>query len=137
MRAVSSGRRRANSVIRRLARPDVLCIIGIVFLLVVAAAATAARSARLVEVRLGQYPTHTRVVFELDVAADYEIEQQTSPSGADVFLVSLEAAGAAAEIATDGDVIAGSVGSGPGRPGPVPTGDARLPGAVPLPTDRR
>ncbi|MBW1683957.1 MAG: hypothetical protein JRS35_02730 [Deltaproteobacteria bacterium] len=46
---------------------------------------------KVVEVRIGNHPTFTRVVFELDAPAGYGIERRTVEEGASEILVTLEA----------------------------------------------
>ena len=68
---------------RRLASP--LLILG---LLLVAAPAFAAE---VVDVRVGLHPTFTRVVFELDSAAGYQLSKAVPGSGAEELVVILQA----------------------------------------------
>ncbi len=48
-------------------------------------------ASKVVEVRIGNHPTFTRVVFELDAPAGYGIERRTVEEGASEILVTLEA----------------------------------------------
>jgi flagellar biosynthesis GTPase FlhF len=70
---------------RSIARPVWLSAVA---LLVLAAPAGATR---VVDVRVGNHPTFTRVVFELDAPAGYRIERHTAPDGTNEILVTLEA----------------------------------------------
>ena len=53
--------------------------------------AGSAWASEVVEVRVGNHPTFTRVVFELDAPAGYGIERRTAEKGASEILVTLEA----------------------------------------------
>ena len=48
-------------------------------------------ASKVVEVRIGNHPTFTRVVFELDAPAGYGIERRTVEKGVSEILVTLEA----------------------------------------------
>jgi hypothetical protein len=62
--------------------------------------AGSAGAAQVVEVRVGNHPTFTRVVFELDAPAGYRIEKRKGPGGEDTeILVTLEAASSARRVA--------------------------------------
>jgi len=48
-------------------------------------------ASKVVEVRIGNHPTFTRVVFEMDAPAGYRIERRAAEEGASEILVTLEA----------------------------------------------
>lgn len=54
-------------------------------------AATVANAAEVVEMRLGQHPAYTRVVFELDSPAGYSLEQNVLEDGTTELVVTLDA----------------------------------------------
>ena len=65
-----------------------------------AALATASVAAEITEVRIGNHPTFTRVVFQLDAPAGYRIERRSDDSGeATSILVTMEATTRARTIA--------------------------------------
>ncbi len=53
--------------------------------------AAPARAAEVVEVRVGNHPTYTRVVFELDAPAGYRIERHEAEDGVSEILVTVDA----------------------------------------------
>ena len=53
--------------------------------------AAPARAAEVVAVRVGNHPTYTRVVFELDAPAGYGIEHRAAADGVSEILVSMDA----------------------------------------------
>src|SRR5215475_221792 len=61
-------------------------------------------SARVTEVRVGAHPGFTRVVFELDARAGYQIETRDEAGGREV-VVTLQAASAPHRIAGHGPLI--------------------------------
>ncbi|TFG93896.1 MAG: hypothetical protein E4H11_07800, partial [Myxococcales bacterium] len=75
-------------------------------LAVLAILAGPAWSARVVEVRVGNHPKFTRVVFELDAPAGYRIERHAVDGGHEV-VVKLSAASAPRQLKSSGPVVAG------------------------------
>src|SRR5262245_6751526 len=63
-------------------------------------------SARVVEVRVGNHPTFTRVVFELDAKAGYEIERREVEGGSEL-VVTLTAASRPRTIESRSVMVAG------------------------------
>ena len=63
--------------------------------------AVPALAARVVDVRVGQHPTFTRIVFELDQMRGYRLERD---GDADVLVVSLDASATPESIAARGMV---------------------------------
>jgi hypothetical protein len=99
-----------------------LGVLGIALCAVLTAAPTP--SARVVQVRVGNHPTFTRVVFELDGRAGYRIERSESE-----LVVTLDAASAERSIKSGGPLVAG-VTVEPGDQGAV--AHVRLRRATPL-----
>ena len=64
-------------------------------------------SARVVEVRVGDHPTFTRVVFELDAKAGYEIERRAVEGGGQELIVTLSAASEPRKIGSRSPMVAG------------------------------
>ena len=63
-------------------------------------------SARVIEVRVGAHPTFTRVVFELDGRAGYQIETRKLAGGQEL-VVTLQAASTPRKLAGHGPLISG------------------------------
>jgi len=76
-------------------------------LAVLAILAGPAWSARVVEVRVGNHPTFTRVVFELDAPAGYRIERRDVADGGQELVVKLDAASAPKKLAWRSPVVGG------------------------------
>jgi hypothetical protein len=78
---------------RRLARSAVpssgvfLCGVASLLMLI----ATPAWSARIVDIRMGQHPDFSRVVFELDSPVGYKVERRSPSAGGSELIVSLNA----------------------------------------------
>jgi hypothetical protein len=64
-------------------------------------------SARVVEVRVGNHPTFTRVVFELDAKAGYEIERREAEGGGQELVVTLSAASEPRKVGSRSVMVAG------------------------------
>ncbi len=60
--------------------------------------AAPAHANRIVQVRVGNHPTFTRLVFELDAFAGYQVERAAASSGAEQLTVTLEASTPPREI---------------------------------------
>jgi len=75
-------------------------------LLVASLGAGPARSASVVEVRVGRHPTFTRVVFELDSPSGYRVERQEGAGGLTTFVVTLEASSQSRTIASKSPLLA-------------------------------
>jgi hypothetical protein len=67
--------------------------------------AAPARSATIVEVRVGPHPAFTRVVFELDEQAGYRVERQRLPDGSGELMVTIDAASPARSIRSRSPLI--------------------------------
>ncbi len=76
-------------------------------LAVLAILAGPAWSARVVEVRVGNHPKFTRVVFELDAPAGYRIERRDVADGGQELVVKLDAASAPKKLAWRSPVVGG------------------------------
>lgn len=63
-------------------------------------------SAELVEVRVGNHPTFTRVVFEFDVATGYRIERRAAGEAENVIVVTLDAASRPRNIVSNSPGVA-------------------------------
>src|SRR5262245_33248064 len=63
-------------------------------------------SARVVQIRVGDHPTFTRVVFELDAKAGYQIERR-EVDGELELVVKLDAASKPRELSSKSPMIAG------------------------------
>jgi len=85
-------RTKQNSIDQRSARRASW----IALLLVLLAAPAYAN--RIIEVRVGNHPTFTRLVFELDASTGYQVERQPSADGAEQLTVTLEASTQPREI---------------------------------------
>jgi hypothetical protein len=70
--------------------------IGIGLLLFLIAAP--AQASRIVQVRVGNHPTFTRLVFEMDAFAGYQVERRAGKGGTEQLTVTLEASTPAREI---------------------------------------
>jgi hypothetical protein len=68
-------------------------------------AATPARAARVVEVRVGNHPTFTRVVFEFDAPAGYRIERGSG--SAQELVLTLDAASTRRQLTSRSPMVAG------------------------------
>jgi len=75
-------------------------------LAVLAILAGPAWSARVVEVRVGNHPSFSRVVFELDAPAGYRIERRTVDGGEEI-VVELSAASAPRKVKSGSSMVAG------------------------------
>ena len=73
-----------------------LTLVGCVLALLAAPPARAASAVK--DVRVGKHPTYTRIVFELDRAAGYQIERNEPAPGISELVVSLEASGIAGKV---------------------------------------
>ena len=73
-------------------------LVGVAALVAATCLASADASAKLVQVRVGNHPTYTRVVFELDAPSGYRIERRASASGGGELLVTLEAGSPAMKL---------------------------------------
>ena len=62
--------------------------------------AQSARSATIVEVRVGAHPAFTRIVFELDEPSGYRVERQTLADGTGELVVTIEASSEGRTIAS-------------------------------------
>ena len=60
----------------------------VVLLLLIAAPAQASR---ITQVRVGNHPSFTRLVFEMDAFAGYQVERRTGADGAEQLTVTLDA----------------------------------------------
>ena len=60
--------------------------------------AAPAQASRIVQVRVGNHPTFTRLVFEMDGFAGYRVERQTGADGTEQLVVTLEASTPPREI---------------------------------------
>ena len=89
-----------------------------------------AQAARVLDVRVGDHPTFTRIVFELDEQAQYQIEQLPAPGG---IRLTVEASAAAMRLApTDSLVEEVSIDAGTDRS----VANVRLRGPVGQMTER-
>ncbi len=61
------------------------------FVLLFTTLASAALAAEIIDVRVGQHPTFTRVVFELDAAAGYQLSKGAPTNGGEELVVILQA----------------------------------------------
>ena len=68
-------------------------------------AAAPAWAARVVEVRVGQHPGFSRVVFELDSSVGYKVERSTTASGTNELVISIDAAAEAQTVDSKLDFI--------------------------------
>ena len=85
----------------------VRCAGGLVLALLALAVSTPAWAAHLVEVRVGEYDTFTRVVFELDTPSGYHVERNTSAEGGSEILVTLAAASPTGRVPTRSERVDG------------------------------
>ncbi|MBW2715030.1 MAG: hypothetical protein JRD03_03095, partial [Deltaproteobacteria bacterium] len=60
--------------------------------------AAPAQANRIVQVRVGNHPTFTRLVFEMDSSTGYQVERRAGTDGAEQLIVTLEASTHAREI---------------------------------------
>jgi hypothetical protein len=60
--------------------------------------AAPAQANRIIQVRVGNHPSFTRLVFEMDAFAGYQVERRTGADGADQLTVTLEASTPTREI---------------------------------------
>jgi hypothetical protein len=60
--------------------------------------AAPAQANRIVQVRVGNHPTFTRLVFEMDAFAGYQVERRTGADGTEQLIVTLEASTPTREI---------------------------------------
>ena len=67
--------------------------------------AAPASAARVVEVRMGQHPGYSRLVFELDVAAGYKVERHAPTDGVQELVVSLDASADSQTLSRELDFI--------------------------------
>ena len=67
--------------------------------------AQSARSATIVEVRVGAHPAFTRIVFELDEPSGYRVERQTLADGTGELVVTIEASSEGRTIASRGPLL--------------------------------
>jgi hypothetical protein len=67
--------------------------------------AAPARSATIVEVRVGPHPAFTRVVFEMDEQSGYRVERQRLPDGSGELVVTIDAASQARSIRSRSPLI--------------------------------
>jgi hypothetical protein len=88
----------------RCARAPFLALAAALSLLPVLFAVPAAAT-EVVQVRVGEHPEFTRVVFELDGRAGYKVERKSGPQGTE-FVVTLDAASATRKLARRGSDIA-------------------------------
>ena len=58
----------------------------------------AASAAKVVAIRVGNHPTFTRVVFELDAASGYRVERHAAGEDPNTILVTLDAGSSARDI---------------------------------------
>jgi hypothetical protein len=84
-------------------------------------------SAELVEVRVGNHPTFTRVVFEFDVATGYRVERHAEGEPENVIVVTLDAASRRRNIVSRSPGVA-SVSVEKGFDGAIARISARKPG---------
>src|SRR5262245_19625302 len=63
-------------------------------------------SSRVVQIRVGNHPTFTRVVFELDAKAGYQIERKEA-DGVEELVVTLSAASAPRKLSSQSAMVAG------------------------------
>ncbi len=69
-------------------------------LLAVLLLAAPAAATKIVQVRIGNHPTFTRVVFELDAPAGYRIERRVLEGGAREIVITIDAASSSRNIAS-------------------------------------
>ena len=78
--------------------------------------AAPAGSADVTKVRVGQHPTFTRIVFELDVPSGYRVAKVTNPDGSTDVVVTLDASAEARQLKSGSSLIRGvTVDAGTGR----------------------
>jgi N-acetylmuramoyl-L-alanine amidase len=62
--------------------------------------AAPAQANRIIQVRVGNHPTFTRLVFELDSSTGYQVQRRAGTDGAEQLTVTLEASTRAREISS-------------------------------------
>ncbi|MCH8083544.1 MAG: hypothetical protein IH885_04850 [Myxococcales bacterium] len=60
--------------------------------------AVPAQASRIVQIRVGNHPTFTRLVFEMDAFAGYQVERRAGTDGTEQLIVTLEASTPSREI---------------------------------------
>jgi len=89
---LDDGRNRLAWVSRASARRALPCGVLVPCLVWALVSVAPAWSAELVQVRVGNHPTFTRVVFEFDAATGYRIERRAEGEAENVIVVTLDAA---------------------------------------------
>jgi hypothetical protein len=67
--------------------------------------AQSARSASVVEVRVGSHPAFTRIVFELDEPSGYRVERQTLADGSGELVVTIEASSEGRKVRSNSPLL--------------------------------
>jgi hypothetical protein len=67
--------------------------------------AQSARSVSIVEVRVGEHPAFTRVVFELDESSGYRVERETQADGSGELVVTIEASSEGRKIRSSSPLL--------------------------------
>jgi len=62
--------------------------------------AAPAQANQIVQVRVGNHPSFTRLVFEMDAFTGYQVQRETGPDGAEQLTVTLEASTSSREISS-------------------------------------